>query len=174
MPDPRLICRENFPAADLCASALGANLLAAATACLLPLSAPASEHASAGAEPGANEANAEDAADPNAASRGFNLGEFSIRTYYPVEAKRSTAVFTLYGIVSRESAGDFSRLLDNRRIRVRDQIIVATRLVPLSDFDDPQLKKFRRRILLRLRRALPELKLEDIYVSEFQLEVHEI
>lgn len=107
-------------------------------------------------------------------TRGVALGEYRIRAYYPVEAKRSTVAFTLYGIVASENAGEFERLLENRRQKVRDQVIVATRLVPLADFDDPDLKQFRRRILLRLRRALPELEMDDIYVSDFQLEVREI
>src|SRR6476620_8965733 len=107
-------------------------------------------------------------------TRGIGLGEFRIRAYYPVEAKRSTVEFTLYGIVPTENAGEFERLLQNRAQKVRDQVIVATRLAPLADFDDPELKQFRRRILLRLRRALPELEMDDIYVSDFQLEVREI
>ena len=50
-------------------------------------------------------------------------------------------------------------------------MIIATRRVPLVDFDDPELKAFRRRILLRLRRMMPELAIDDIYVSDFQLDV---
>jgi hypothetical protein len=91
-----------------------------------------------------------------------------------VEAKRSTVLFTLYAIVSNENAGEFGQLIENRRHKVRDQVIIATRLVPLADFDDPQLKEFRRRILLRLRRTLPELAIDDIYVSDFHIEIRDI
>jgi hypothetical protein len=105
---------------------------------------------------------------------GASLGDFRIRAYYPVEAKRSTVTFTLFAVVATENVAEFERLLENRRHKARDQVIVATRLVPLADFDDPELKEFRRRILLRLRRMLPELAIDDIYVSNFQFEVRDI
>jgi hypothetical protein len=41
--------------------------------------------------------------------------------------------------------------------------------VSIEEYDDPELKKFRRRILLRLRRALPELPIEEIRLSDFTL-----
>jgi hypothetical protein len=50
-------------------------------------------------------------------------------------------------------------------------VITVSRLIPLAHFDESDLKTFRRRILLRLRRALPELVLVDVYVSDFQLKV---
>jgi hypothetical protein len=54
---------------------------------------------------------------------------------------------------------------------VRDQVIMATRLVPVEEYDDAELTKFRRRILLRLRRTMPELMIEDVFVSDFNLVV---
>jgi hypothetical protein len=47
-------------------------------------------------------------------------------------------------------------------------------MVPLAYFDEPDLKTFRRRILLRLRRALPALVIDDVYVSDFQLRVQSL
>ena len=44
-------------------------------------------------------------------------------------------------------------------------------MTPLPLFDEADLKSFRRRIFLRLRRALPELAIDDVYISEFQLTV---
>jgi hypothetical protein len=124
------------------------------------------EHSSADEEKGTD-----DSDSPNS---GVELGEYRIRAYYPVETKRSTVTFTLHAIVSSENLAEFERLLEHRRQKVRDQVIVATRLAPLADFDDPDLKQFRRRILLRLHRALPELAIDDIYVSDFQIEIRDI
>ncbi|MEX2317522.1 MAG: hypothetical protein WD669_10255 [Pirellulales bacterium] len=132
----------------------------------------ASEHASHDNHVPA--ADASGSGESESGIHGVSLGEFSIRAYYPVEAKRSTVTFTLFAIVSSDHAGEFEQLIENRRHKVRDQVIIATRLVPLADFDDPQLKEFRRRILLRLRRTLPELAIDDIYVSDFQIEVRDI
>jgi hypothetical protein len=106
--------------------------------------------------------------------RGISLGEFRIRAYYPIEAKRSTVTFTLYAIVPSENSADFRSLLEHRTHKVRDQVITAARLVPLPDFDDPKLRDFRRRIMLRLRRTMPELIIDDLYISDFHLEVRGI
>lgn len=104
-------------------------------------------------------------------SRGVPLGEFRIRVYHPVEGQKSTATFTLYARVAGGNSAEFEQLLEHRQHKVRDQVITATRLAPLADYDDPSLSEFRRRILLRLRRMLPELPVDDIYVSNFELEV---
>jgi hypothetical protein len=106
--------------------------------------------------------------------RGVKLGAFRIRIYYPAEARRSAISFLAYATVKEENLPGFSELFAHRRNRIRDQVIVATRCVPLADFDDPDLRSFRRRILLRLRRMMPELIIEDIYMSDFQLDVDSI
>ena len=103
--------------------------------------------------------------------QGIELGDFLVRTYYPIEAQKSVVTFTLYATVKDEDAAEFERLLENRRQKVRDQTIVATRLVPVADFNDPQLASFRRRILLRLHRTLPDLPIQDAYLTNFEIEV---
>ena len=103
--------------------------------------------------------------------RGINLGEFSIRTYRSVSGQKNRVRFTLHARVKNEDVKDFRHLLANRKHKVRDQVIIATRLVPVEDYDDPELTKLRRRVLLRLRRTLPELSIDDIYASEFTLSV---
>lgn len=103
--------------------------------------------------------------------RGVDLGKYQVRTYYPLEGQKSVVAFTLYATVTKDNAAEFERLLKNRRHKVRDQVIVATRLVPLTDFNDSDLTSFRRRILLRLRRMLPELPIQDVYISDFELSV---
>ena len=79
--------------------------------------------------------------------------------------------FILHATVKKEDFSTFDHLYRHRKNKVRDQVIVATRLVPIEDYDDPELKKFRRRILLRLRRAMPELPIDEIYISDFALTV---
>jgi hypothetical protein len=106
--------------------------------------------------------------------RGISLGDFRIQAYHAVEAKRSTLIFTLHAVVSSENAPEFKQLIENRRHKVRDQVITIARMASLADFDQPKLADFRRRILLRLRRIMPELKIDDLYVSDFQLEVRGI
>jgi len=102
-------------------------------------------------------------------TRAIKLGEFSIRVYHTVSSRKDTVSFVLLATVGKDEYESFEHLYGNRKNKVRDQVIVATRLVPIEDYDDPELKKFRRRIYLRLRRALPELSIEDLRVSDFSL-----
>ncbi|HEY3392143.1 MAG TPA: hypothetical protein VGK58_05525 [Lacipirellulaceae bacterium] len=109
-----------------------------------------------------------------AKTRGIEIGEFRIRAYYPVQAQKSMVRFVLFIAVPGERYADTKRLVHNRRHKIRDQVITATRLVPLLDFDQSDLASFRRRILLRLRRTLPELKIDDVFVGNFELKVQSL
>ena len=82
--------------------------------------------------------------------------------------------FVLFVTVPGERYSDTKRLVHNRQHKIRDQVIIATRMVPLVEFDQAELTSFRRRILLRLRRTLPELKIDDVYVSNFELKVQSL
>jgi hypothetical protein len=101
--------------------------------------------------------------------RGVSLGDFRIRSYYPVDAQKSTVRFTLFAAVKGEHFAETQRLVEEHRQLLRDQILTATRLAPLAIFQEPDLKAFRRRVLVRIRRALPELDVDDLYVCDFDM-----
>jgi hypothetical protein len=103
--------------------------------------------------------------------RGIEIGDFSIRTYRSVSGQKNRVKFTLYVTVKNDGVKDFRKRLEHRTHKVRDQVIVATRLTPVEDYDDPELTKLRRRIQLRLRRMMPELLIEEILVSDFTLSI---
>ncbi len=103
--------------------------------------------------------------------RGIELGDFQIRAHYPVEAQKSVVRFVLHAAVASEHFAQTQRIVDDRRHKLRDEVITATRMTPLAVFNEADLARFRRRILVRLRRALPELSFNDVYVSDFQLTV---
>ena len=100
---------------------------------------------------------------------GIELGEFKIRSDYPVEAQKSTVRFVLYAAVKGEKSPEMRRLVEKHEQKLRDLIITTTRLAPLAVFEEPDLATFRRRLLIRMRRTLPELVVDDLYVSEFSL-----
>jgi hypothetical protein len=102
---------------------------------------------------------------------GVELGKFSVRMHRAVPSQTNRVCFTLFATVQSAESKHLEQLLENRQNKVRDQVIVATRLVPAEEYDDAELTKFRRRILLRLRRTMPELMIEDVYVSDFNLVV---
>jgi hypothetical protein len=103
--------------------------------------------------------------------RGVDLGEYRIRAHYPVESQKSTVRFVLHASIASEKFPEAQAVVENRRHRLRDEVITATRMTPLATFDEPGLTSFRRRILVRLRRTLPELPIDDVFVSDFQLTV---
>ncbi len=107
-------------------------------------------------------------------NRGIELGEFRIRVYYPAEAQKSKVAFRLHAIVDKERFSESQELFEHRKQKLRDQVIVTTRLIPIVEFEEAELKSFRKRVLLRIRRAMPELSIEDVYVSDFNLAVEGI
>jgi hypothetical protein len=107
-------------------------------------------------------------------SAAIELGDYRIRSYYPVQAQKSVVRFLLYATAPPEHLAGAQQAAAQRRHKIRDQVITATRMMPLSEFDDPDLVRLRRRILLRLRRALPELKIENLYISNFELQVQSL
>jgi hypothetical protein len=104
----------------------------------------------------------------------MDLGEYRIRSYYPVQAQKSIVRFVVYATAPPDRLAEAKQLAANRRHKIRDQIVSATRMMSLAEFDDPDLKRFRRRIVLRLRRALPELPIADLYISNFELHVQSL
>jgi hypothetical protein len=104
-------------------------------------------------------------------AHGVELGKFSIRMRRAVPTQTNRVSFTLFATFQPDESKRLEELLEHRENKVRDQVIVATRLVPVEEYDDPELTKFRRRILLRLRRTMPELMIDNVYVSDFNLVV---
>jgi predicted RNase H-like nuclease len=124
-------------------------------------------------EPASERPSAESAGagDPSANIRGVALGQYRIRSYYPVDAQKSTVRFVLYAAVKKGDLDEAQRLVDEHLQKLRDQVITATRLAPIAVFQEPDLSSFRRRVYVRLRRALPELAIEDLYISDFDLSI---
>ena len=110
-------------------------------------------------------------ADTGNAIHGISLGDYRIRSHYQVDAQKSIVRFSLFATVKGEHLNEANRLVEEHRQKLRDLVITATRLTPLNAFQEPDLATFRRRILMRLRRALPELTVEDLYFSEFDLTI---
>lgn len=144
-----------------------ALLVAAAMLALGAGRAHAAEHEHTESEP-AQPAGGENS---GAKTSGIELGQFRIRTDYPVEAQKSTVRFVLYAAVKGDRSAEMQQLVEEHRQKVRDLVITATRLAPLAVFEEPDLTTFRRRILIRLRRSIPELAAEDLYISDFGLMV---
>jgi hypothetical protein len=158
--------RKNMKSHSLLSAAL--KIMFVATALVARTAHGAHEAADAHAAESAQHAAASDA-DSGKTIHGITLGDYRIRSYYQVDAQKSTVRFTLYATVKDEHYAEMQRLVEQHRQKIRDQIILATRLAPLTVFQEPDLITFRRRLIVRLRRVIPELTIEDLYLSEFDL-----
>jgi hypothetical protein len=97
----------------------------------------------------------------------FKLGEFTLKVFRPVEREKGTLHFVIWVEVDEAKVAGFADQWMPRQHRVRNQVITSARLVHPSDFDDPTLHAFRRRIYLRLRRAVPELPIKEVFITDF-------
>lgn len=97
----------------------------------------------------------------------FKLGDFHIKNFRPVEREKVRLEFTVWMEIADGQQDRFTAVWNSREHRIRNQIITSARLVPPNEFDDPTLQALRRRIYLRLRRAVPELPLGEVYISDF-------
>jgi hypothetical protein len=156
-----------------CERVVGIRLLCAVL--LMWLATGVGDVALAGGGGGHGKAAAAEAdAAEGAKIRGVELGDYYIRCHYPVQAQKSVIRFMLYTAVPSERYRDVQQVVESHRHKLRDLVITVTRLTPQPYFDEPDLKSFRRLMLMRLRRALPELNLDDVYVTDFQLVVQSL
>jgi hypothetical protein len=152
----------------------------AAFAALVPVSAPASEHGAApkqaaeapahGSGHGSGHGAAHAAASDVQRIDVLDLGEFKIRNTLTAHHQTVDIRFALHLILSSTTTpADFERLLTWQN-RFRDQAIVAVRSADPADFADPQLKRLRRLILLRVCRLPAPAKIIGVYLTDFAVD----
>lgn len=144
------------------------SLLWPAAMIVLAMSGPSlgSNHGEGSAEPKA----AVPEAKPDEI-RGVEIGDFRVRSDYPAEAQKSTVRFKLWVTIRGDKLAAMTHIIDDHRQKIRDEVITSTRLSPLGVFEETDLKSFRRRMLVRLRRSMPALIIEDLCISDFDLTI---
>ena len=55
--------------------------------------------------------------------------------------------------------------------RLRDQVITAVRNTESKDFKESDLKKLQQMIRLRINRLLKSIRIEEIYITQFEFEL---
>jgi hypothetical protein len=86
------------------------------------------DHGGGGDSHGAASAPAEEeavSAESADGTRAVKLGEFNIRVYHSVSSRRDTVTFILQARIDKGSFEVFERLYPHRKIKVRDQVILA-------------------------------------------------
>lgn len=98
----------------------------------------------------------------------ISLGRFQLREFRATEGAKIRLSFALYAEVDAERGEAIRELVSTHEHRIRDEVITAVRTAVQSDFHEPELTRFRRRILFRLRRAADYLPIERLLIGEFE------
>jgi hypothetical protein len=100
----------------------------------------------------------------------LDLGEFKIRNTLTAHQTTIDIRFAMHLILSSTTTqADFDQL-QNWKNRLRDQAIVSVRSAAPNDFADPQLKRVRRLILLRVGRLPTPAKIIGVYLTDFAVD----
>lgn len=104
---------------------------------------------------------------PHEGPAGVCLGDFSFRDVRSLDGAEFRVDFTLYAVVDAKKRAVLVSELGRLKNRVRDQVGTAVRITPVVDFQEAELTRLRRRVLLALRRAVPSLGVEELAFGGF-------
>jgi hypothetical protein len=96
------------------------------------------------------------------------VGRFDLRDHRPVEGIKQRLGFTLYVEAEESKAAALKAIVKSYEHRLRQEVITIVRLTDPGDFHEPELERFRRRLVLRLRRTMPELGVVRVLIGEFE------
>ncbi len=97
----------------------------------------------------------------------IDLGEFDVSSYQPLSNTTLRISFHLYGIVAVDDETQILDLLEAKRQRMREQVLVILRSAELPDLADAALGLIKRRILEKTNRTFGEPLLREIIFSDF-------
>jgi flagellar FliL protein len=97
----------------------------------------------------------------------IDLGEFDVSSYQPLSNTTLRISFHLYGIVAADDETQILDLLEAKRQRMREQVLVILRSAELPDLADAALGLIKRRILEKTNRTFGEPLLRQIIFSDF-------
>jgi hypothetical protein len=126
----------------------------------LTAGAPAA-HASAAPAPAEEEGG-------DSATGSARVGRFDIRDHRPVEGVKLRLGFTLYVEAEESKAAALKSRVKSYEHRLRQEVITVVRTTDPADFQEPELERFRRRLVMRLRRTMPELGIVRVLLGEFE------
>ena len=112
------------------------------------------------------------AAPEETVRRIYELGYFHVRQLRPTRNETINLKFELHLLMPEKAQelGLETRLNQWNR-RLRDQVITAVRNTKSKDFKESDLKKLRRMIRLRINRLLKSIRIEEIYITQFEFEL---
>lgn len=107
-------------------------------------------------------------AEKGPAIKAVSLGQYLISDLRAVEGAKLRVSFELYLDADDEHSHELRALVSSYKHRIRSEVITAIRTCEQTDFEEPDLARMRSRVIARLKRALPELPIDKLYVGAFQ------
>ncbi len=102
----------------------------------------------------------------------FDLGKFKINDLRPTRNETAKLTFTLHLAFSKNLTPSQVAQLEPWKHRLRDQVITAVRISQIKDFQQPDLGRLRRKILIRINRLLQANLTEEVLMTEYLFRTH--
>jgi len=96
-----------------------------------------------------------------------DLGEYDVSSYQPLSNTTIRISLHLYGTVLVKDKEEILQRIDEKRQRMREQILVTLRSAEITDLADANLGLIKRRILEKTNRTFGKPLLQQVVFSEF-------
>lgn len=97
----------------------------------------------------------------------MEIGDFRFRMSDPTAGTTTKFNFTLFGLVPADQAEEAQTALAAREQRLRDRVLRTAREASVVELEDPDLKMFRKRMLLEINRELGEKYFQELYLDRY-------
>jgi flagellar basal body-associated protein FliL len=95
------------------------------------------------------------------------IGDFNATKYQPQANTTLRINFQLYGTVAADKEAEFKTLLEERKHRLREQVLEIVRSSDMGDLADPVLGLIKRKILEKSNRLIGKPLLKGVVFSDF-------
>lgn len=102
----------------------------------------------------------------------IDLGKFKINDLRPTRNETAKLTFSLHLAFSKDLNKAQVAELEHWKHRLRDQVITAIRITPTKDFQEPDLSRLRRKILIRVNRLFQANLAEEVLLTEYRFRTH--
>jgi len=97
----------------------------------------------------------------------IDLGMFHVKDLRPARNETDKVSFRIHLALQQSVSPSTVAQLEHWQHRLRNEVLIAIRLTEKTDFLEPNLHKFRRRISLRVNRALKAILVSEALLTEF-------